>query len=160
MEQQLVVKRKKPHQISSKWNHFLAYKISLVDFDEVSTSFFLLDYHSFYAQLTSTVQKNADDYSSFIYSSVKINIGAVYSSTTGIFNVNSSLWRSPKISGFCGEITNIILGRFTAPRQGLYFFSCDSVQNNDNGILFVVLQRNGTTTDQCEVSSGDDDKGL
>ena len=58
------------------------------------------------------------------------------------------------------KTTNIIPGRFTAPRQGLHFFSCDSVQSNDNGILFVVLQRSGTTTEQCEVNSGDDDRGL
>ena len=71
--------------IEKKWNFH-----SLYGFVEVCSQFFLAVYYSFYAQLTSTVEKPDGDISAFVYPSVKINIGAVYSSITGIFNVVSS----------------------------------------------------------------------
>ena len=95
-------------------------------FVEVWSQFFLVVYYSFYAQLTSTVEKPGGDNSAFIYPSVKINIGAAYSSTTGIYNGISSYW-----------IQQTFLYSLAIVKQLIYNFR--EIYCTHTGIVFLQL---------------------
>ena len=50
-------------------------------------------------------------------------------------------------------------GRFTAPVDGTYYFSCNAVMTDDIGDLYIIRESNGVLSDVCSVASGNDPEG-